>query len=275
MTRKSFRPRRHRASAASTDDGTIWLYGRHPVEAALANPARVMRELVATREALASLPDPRRHRPDLAIRVVDRAAIAEALPPGTVHQGLAALAEPLPSVELDDVLGDANQDARTIVVLDHVTDPRNVGAILRSAAAFGARAVVVTERVTARAAGVLAKAASGALDRVPLVAVVNLARALDRLKKSGYWCVGLDAEGERDLADELPGRSVALVLGAEGEGLRRLTRERCDLIARLPTQGEFTNLNVSNAAAVALYVVTSMSRPASDAAQTARRSFQS
>lgn len=271
MTRKSFRPRRHQAMAASTDDGSIWLYGRHPVEAALANPARVMRELMATREALASLPDPRRQRPDLAIRVVDRAAIAEALPPGTVHQGLAAHVAPLPGLELEDVLGDANQDARTIVVLDRVTDPHNVGAILRSAAAFGARAVVVTERESARAAGALAKAASGALDRVPLVAVVNLARALDRLKLSGYWCVGLDAEAERDLADELPGRSVALVLGAEGEGLRRLTRERCDLIARVPTRGEFASLNVSNAAAVALYVVTAMNR----AAQTAARSFQS
>jgi 23S rRNA (guanosine2251-2'-O)-methyltransferase len=252
--RKSFHKPRRRLQP-SPDEGAFWLHGRHAVGAALANPNRTVLEFVATKEALDSLPDPRGRRPGLNIRLLDRAQIGAMLPAGAVHQGLALRVTPLPPIELERVLGEREAPRRTIVVLDHVTDPHNVGAVLRSAAAFGALAVVVTERVSARAEGTLAKAASGALDHVPLVAVVNLARALEQLKTAGFWCLGLDSEAERDLDEGLPGLSIALVLGAEGEGLRRLTRERCDLIVRLPTRAGFPSLNVSNAAAVALYAV--------------------
>jgi 23S rRNA (guanosine2251-2'-O)-methyltransferase len=241
-------------------DGTVWLYGTHAVLAALANPQRRLRRLVATPEATTGLDagvgrarSAGREPP--AVERLDRGALQALLPQGAVHQGLAALAEPLPSPELDALCERwaAAADPVAVVVLDQVTDPHNVGAVLRSAAAFGAAAVVLTERHAAPESGALAKAASGALEHVPLVRVVNLARGLDRLKEAGFWCIGLDAAG-RDPLDKAPleGR-LALVLGSEGGGLRRLTREGCDLLAHLPTRGPIRDLNVSNAAAVALY----------------------
>ncbi|HEV7370815.1 23S rRNA (guanosine(2251)-2'-O)-methyltransferase RlmB [Arenibaculum sp.] len=234
------------------------IYGLHPVQAALANPERRCRRLLVTeaaRDALAAT------LADAAARglsrpqptVVERAELDRLLP-GAVHQGAALEAAPLPDLDLDDVARAASGRERDVVVLlDQVTDPHNVGAILRSAAAFGASAVVVQERNAPDVTGTLAKSASGALEAVPLVRVVNLARALGELQQAGYWCVGLDESGTRTLAEMgLSGR-VALVLGAEGTGLRRLTMERCDDVARLPTRGPIGSLNVSNAAAVALY----------------------
>jgi 23S rRNA (guanosine2251-2'-O)-methyltransferase len=246
--------------------GADWIYGRHAVAAALANPERRWRRLaVLASEAekaarLVAAARAERHLPKgmpagEAVSVLDRAALALLLPEGAAHQGWALAVEPLALPDLDDVLRAAavTPGRSIVVVLDQVTDPHNVGAVLRSAAAFGAAAVIVAEHGAPPVTGALAKAASGALDRIKLVRTVNLARALDRLKEAGYWCVGLDEGAPAPLATLDPGPRVALVLGSEGGGLRRLVRERCDYLARLPTLPALPSLNVSNAAAIALY----------------------
>ena len=246
---------------ASGGAGGYWIYGRHAVEAALANPARRLRRLAVAEgdgppEELAALLERRARDAGIAVERLERAVLARLLPADAVHQGLAARVEPLAETDLGDLLDAlAGPEPATLLVLDRVTDPHNVGAVLRSAAAFGAAAVILTERHAAPESGSLAKAASGALEHVPLIRVGNLARALEDIKQGGFWTVGLAAEAERTLAAVAPSGRVALVLGAEGEGLRRLTRERCDLLARLPTGGPIAHLNVSNAAAVALYEV--------------------
>jgi 23S rRNA (guanosine2251-2'-O)-methyltransferase len=247
------KPRRER--------GERWLYGRHAVAAALANPARRWRRLAvlaaneAEVQALAAEAAATRFGEAAAIAVLDRAALAMLLPEGAVHQGWALETEPLAPVDLDDVLRAAaiTPGRSLLVALDQVTDPHNVGAVLRSAAAFGAGAVIVAAHGAPPATGVMAKAASGALETVPLVREVNLARALERLKEAGFWCCGLDAAAPAPLAALDLGPRVALVLGAEGGGLRRLVRERCDFLARLPTRPAMPSLNLSNAAAIALY----------------------
>ena len=232
--------------------GAGWLYGTHPVLAALHNPARHNRRLLMTAEQARILAEKLPTAPQAEI--VERSRLDSLLPGGSVHQGIALLAEPLPEPGLDQACEPLAGRRNIVVLLDQVTDPHNVGAILRSASAFGALAVVLTERHAPGASATLAKAASGAAESVPLVRVTNLARALDEIKAAGLWCAGLDAEAPQTLAEaRLDGR-VALVLGAEGEGLRRLTRERCDLLVRIPmAPGAVASLNVSNAAAVALY----------------------
>jgi 23S rRNA (guanosine2251-2'-O)-methyltransferase len=237
-------------------DGSVWLYGIHPVQAALANPARRALQLLLTHETA-------RHWPAtpgwLAPRLVERAEIDRALPAGAVHQGAALQTEPLPELGLEDCLFGAGPRA-LFLVLDQVTDPHNVGAILRSAAAFAVDAVILPDRNTPPTGGALAKAASGALELVPLVRVVNLARALRLMQAADFWCVGLDGAAPTTLDQAIkPGR-VALVLGSEGDGLRRLTGESCDALARLPTVGPLHSLNVSNAAAVALSIARHVSR---------------
>ncbi|WP_207481450.1 23S rRNA (guanosine(2251)-2'-O)-methyltransferase RlmB [Arenibaculum pallidiluteum] len=240
--------------------GNALLFGIHPVAAAWTNPERRIRRLLATEAALEAL------APALAEAAAkglsrpapgrtDRATLDRMLP-DAVHQGAVLDAAPLPELDLADLIrAGAARERDVLVLLDQVTDPHNVGAILRSAAAFGASGVVLPDRNAPEVTGTLAKSASGALEVVPLVRVVNLARALTELRDGGYWCVGLDESGPATLAEtRLDGR-VAIVLGAEGSGLRRLTMERCDAVARLPTRGPIGSLNVSNAAAVALYEI--------------------
>ncbi|HEV2546232.1 MAG TPA: 23S rRNA (guanosine(2251)-2'-O)-methyltransferase RlmB [Stellaceae bacterium] len=253
-------PSHHRAERPR--DRGPWLYGRHAVAAALANRDRRVRRLVALPESAAELRQMAAAAaatlPAGAPEILDRAQFAMLLPGDAVHQGMALAAEPLAARDVDDVLDGIAEATppHVVVLLDQVTDPHNVGAILRSAAAFAARAVVITEHGAPPVTGALAKAASGALEAVPLIRVTNLARTLDRLKDAGFWCLGLDEAAEKTIAEIDAGPRIALVLGAEGVGLRRLTRERCDFIASLPTRGALRSLNVSNAAAIALYALT-------------------
>ena len=225
------------------------VYGWHSALAALQNPRRRVQRILATRNALARLAE--RGIPNLPepvdVREIERIAGA-----GAVHQGIAVVCDPLPAPDLADML-----DARLVVVLDQVTDPHNVGAVVRSAAAFGAAAVVLTERHGPADSGVLAKAASGGLEHVALVRAKNLARALDDLADMGFQRLGLDSAHDQPLLESAPlDEKTAIVLGAEGKGLRRLTREKCDRLVRLDVPGPIASLNVSNAAALALYLLT-------------------
>lgn len=234
----------------------IWFYGAHAVLAATGNPERRVRRLVATEGARERLSSAAAVAPVArpAVEVADRRALDALLSPGAVHQGMAALVAPLPELALEDLLERLEERSRiTVVVLDQATDPRNVGAVIRSAAAFSAAAVLTQDRHAPATTGALAKAAAGGLERVPLLAVVNLARALRTLRGAGFWCVGLDAGAEPALATVPPADRVALVLGSEGRGLRRLVREACDVLARIPIAPESGSLNLSAAAAIALY----------------------
>lgn len=231
--------------------GNVRLWGRHPVEAALKNPARQHRKLWATREGIESLDG--ELPPDFPVEYADVQDLARLVAKDAPHQGLVLECEPLDGTFLDEAA--TGDPSRPVVVLDQVTDPHNVGAILRSAAAFGAAAIVTQDRHAPPEGGVLAKSASGALETVPWVRVVNLARALDDLADAGYWRIGLAGEAEPTLAEGLTTGPVALVLGAEGEGMRHNIAQHCDALARLPITSDIESLNVSNAAAIALYAV--------------------
>jgi 23S rRNA (guanosine2251-2'-O)-methyltransferase len=229
--------------------GQVRLWGRHAVEAALRNPARSHRKLWATREGVASLDG--ELPSDFPVEWADGADLARLVARDAPHQGLVLECSALDDVFLEDVVG----EGAPILVLDQVTDPHNVGAILRSAAAFGAAAIVTQDRHAPPESGTLAKSASGALEVVPWVRVVNLARALEELAEADYWRIGLAGEAEATLAEALPTGPVALVLGAEGEGMRHNIAGHCDALARLPISEAIESLNVSNAAAVALYAI--------------------
>jgi 23S rRNA (guanosine2251-2'-O)-methyltransferase len=229
-------------------DGPAILYGWHTVTAALANPQRRIRKLMLTENAARRLADEHIDTP-VTPEIVRPNLIDQRLGPDAVHQGLLAEADPLPSPDIDTL---AQQGI--VLVLDQITDPHNVGAIMRSAAAFAVKAIVTTARHSPEATGVLAKAASGALELVPLVTVQNLARALTGLNDQGFLTVGLDSQGSQDLGMVALRQPLALVLGAEGKGLRQLTRETCSVVARLDMPGEIKSLNVSNAAVLALYI---------------------
>ncbi|HVZ14325.1 MAG TPA: RNA methyltransferase [Bauldia sp.] len=229
---------------------TLWIYGIHAVSAALANPRREIRRLLATSNALSRLGN-LPARPGVVTEPATPRDLDRLLGPDTVHQGVALEVAPLAPVGIE-----ALANARLVVVLDQVTDPHNVGAIMRSAVAFAADAVVTTGRHAAIETGTLAKAASGALDRIAWIEVPNLARALEEIGAMGFTRVGLDSEATTDIEDAIVGERIALVLGAEGKGLRRLTRDSCDALARLSVPGAIASLNVSNAAVLALYIAS-------------------
>jgi 23S rRNA (guanosine2251-2'-O)-methyltransferase len=236
------------------------LYGIHPVTAAWLNPQRRCLRLYATATALAEFRPVLEQAAGLGLKrpaptAIERDGLDRLLPIGAVHQGLALDAEALPELNLDDVLIAAGDQPAAMVLLDQVTDPHNIGAILRSAAAFGAKAMIVHRRHTPEITGVMAKSASGAVDVIPMLRETNLARAIDALKEAGYVVIGLAEGAEVTLADAAFGSKVVLALGAEGEGLRRLIAEGCDVLASLPTKPPIGSLNVSNAAAVGLYEI--------------------
>jgi len=241
-------PRRGGRDGGGGGDGPPILYGWHPVTLALANPNRTIRKLWLTENAARRLAEE-----NIATRVTPELVrpdeIDRRLGPDAVHQGMLAEVEPLEGLDIEDLPQDG-----MVLVLDQITDPHNVGAILRSAAAFKVNAIVTTNRHSPEATGVLAKSASGALELVPIITVPNLARALNQLNDNGFMTVGLDSEGAENI-DAVPlSAPLALVLGAEGQGLRRLTRETCSVVARLDMPGEIKSLNVSNAAVLALYI---------------------
>lgn len=229
------------------------LWGKHAVSAALDNPERKVLRAWATREAAAVMQFPK----DVPVTLSDVADLGRLVPHDAPHQGVVIEVEPIGDAWLDGLLHDAPEKA-VLLVLDQVTDPHNVGAILRSAAAFGAIGIVTQDRHSPPESGVVAKAASGALERVPWVRVVNLARALDEIAEGGFWRIGLSGDVELQLKHALGSPRVALVLGAEGAGLRSNTREHCDALARLPITNAVESLNVSTAAAVALYAASTI-----------------
>ena len=241
-----------RQSSVETAQTPLWLYGYHAVLAAIRNPRRAKDRLLATAEGASRI---RRDVPDAAPEIIERGVIEKLLPRAAVHQGIALSVRPIEPATLEHILEEAATDA-VILVLDQVTDPQNVGAALRNAAAFGATAVVLTTRHSTSAEATLAKAASGALDVIPIARVTNLARALDMLKDAEFWCIGLaDTATDRLEAAPFSGR-VALIMGAEGSGLRRLTRKHCDMLVSLPTQPPITSINIAAATAVALYEIS-------------------
>jgi 23S rRNA (guanosine2251-2'-O)-methyltransferase len=221
------------------------------VLAALANPERTVRKIWGTRDALAALDLP----PVIPITYADVADLARLVPGDAPHQGLVAEVDPLEEIWLGDLLQQGADDRRPLVVLDQVTDPHNVGAVLRSAAAFDALGIVTQDRHAPPESGAVARSASGALETVPWVRVVNLARALEEIAEAGFWRIGLTGHAKGTLAQVMGEGRIALVLGAEGEGMRQNTEAHCDELARLPISAKVESLNVSNAAAVALYAI--------------------
>lgn len=238
-----------RKTAGKDEQNGLWLYGYHAVAAALQNPRRKTYRLLLSKETARELP-PRLIPQNTGYEQAGRADFEQILPKGAVHQGIAAYVSPLPDVYETDL---EEKDSSVVVILDQVTDPHNVGAVLRSAAAFDADAVIVTQRNAPEASGVTAKAASGALELVPLIFASNLSRTMQTLKDRGYWCVGMDGSAKTTLRDAGLPKKIALVMGSEGYGLRRLTAQNCDFMVKLPISERMESLNVSNAAAIALY----------------------
>ena len=230
----------------------IWIYGRHAVQAALDNPNRGIETLLATKNATNDLNIPT----GIMQMIASPADLESVVPRGAVHQGCAVKVRPLEACHINDLAPNNEVPAPLVIMLDQVTDPHNVGAIVRSAAAFGVSAIVLPERKAAAESGAMAKTACGGLEVVPIVRTVNLAQTLGQLKAMGYWTLGFDSNSVPTLeyvADNLYDTPTVIVMGAEGFGLRRLTREHCDHVARIPMTPFMESVNVSNAMAIALY----------------------
>ena len=242
---------RRKAREATKAENRARFWGRHAVAAALANPERAVTRIWVTHDAAPAFDIDR----SIPVTYADAAGLGRLVPGDAPHQWIVAEVEKLPDMWLGDLIDEA-EAGRPLLVLDQVTDPHNVGAILRSAAAFDALGIVTQDRHAPPESGALAKAASGALETVPWVRVVNLARALDEIAEAGFWRVGLTGEAEMTLAEAMGPQKIALVLGAEGEGMRQNTEAHCDALARLPISERIESLNVSNAAAIALYAAT-------------------
>jgi 23S rRNA (guanosine2251-2'-O)-methyltransferase len=230
---------------------SVLIYGKHAALAALANPMRKIKRVAATKNTHAESANELNKIKSFSI--TDATKIDAQLPKDAVHQGILLECDPLDQPSLQEWLKEEHN--KPVLLLDQVSDPHNVGAILRTAAAFGVGAVITLERNAAQESGVLAKAASGALEIVPLISVGNLAQTIEILKKAGYWTYGLDGEAKETIGQQKFDAKTALVLGAEGRGLRRLTAEHCDFLVKIPMSGMMESLNVSNAAAVALYEI--------------------
>ncbi len=227
---------------------TVWLYGIHAVTAALNNPNRkILRFIVSNKTQIAEFPNIKSTKAE----IVDKQVFSDIFGKDAIHQCCAVLTERLCNVFLEDIL--EIDDNRPILLLDQITDPHNVGAILRSAAVFGAKCIVTTEDNAPIESAVLAKSASGALEIVPIVRVINLAQCMKTLKKHNYWCVGLDERGTSNLPELDFSIRYAFVIGSEGNGLRRLTKESCDILVRLPVSSNFSTLNAAQACTVTLY----------------------
>jgi 23S rRNA (guanosine2251-2'-O)-methyltransferase len=248
---RTFRPR---PKTPPAPEGTAWIWGWHPVEAALANDRREPPlRLLATADRAKQLRSAAAAERLNTLEIVEPGEIGRELPAGAVHQGAALLAPVLEPWSLDEISAPAEG---VLLMLDQVTDPQNIGAIFRSAAAFGAQGIILQDRHAPELSGALAKASAGAVERLPHARVVNLSRALERLEENGWRAIGLAGEAEQTLEAVLDARPTVLVLGSEGEGLRRLVAEHCDALARIAMPGGFESLNVSAAAAVALYAAT-------------------
>ncbi len=243
------------ATPARSDD--LWLFGHHAVIAALTNRERAVRRLLLTKRSFgqygAEIGRITTIQPSLEAEIVTTEMLEDLLPDHCVHQGIALLTRPLPARDLTDCCRISGDESHLALILDQVTDPHNVGAIIRSATAFGARAIISPERHSPPESGALAKSASGALEILPWIRVTNLGRALDELAELGYWRLGLDGAADLSIREADFGRNIALVMGAEGKGLRQGTVRHCDALVKLPIQRSVESLNVSNAAAIALY----------------------
>ena len=242
------KPQRASISASAVSEGTVRLYGLHTVRAAVENPERKILCMLATRNGFARLEIGDAESLPFPVEIVDPRDIDKETGSEAVHQGVMIEAEPLRARKLSEL-----KDSPLLLVLDQVTDPHNVGAIMRSAVAFGAGALITTSRHSPQETGVLAKAASGALEMISHIEVRNLAEAIEELHGLGFQTIGLDSEGPLEMEATLSGARIALVLGAEGKGLRQKTRETVTALARLDMPGEIKSLNVSNAAAISLY----------------------